>query len=58
MSHHDEARQISSAAHREKLAKAIAQAIRDQAAHGDTGTGMRPPFIKAPPSKASDPAGS
>jgi N-acetylmuramoyl-L-alanine amidase len=58
MSHHTEARQIASSAHRDKLAKAIAKAIRDQAALGDTGTGIRPPFIKAPPSKASDPRGS
>jgi N-acetylmuramoyl-L-alanine amidase len=58
MSHHAEARQIDSAAHRDKLAKAIAKAIRDQAAMGDAGTGLRPPFIKAPPSKASDPRGS
>jgi N-acetylmuramoyl-L-alanine amidase len=58
MSHHAEARQINSAAHRDKLAKAIAGAIRDQAAYGDAGTGMRPPFIKAPPSKASDSPGS
>jgi N-acetylmuramoyl-L-alanine amidase len=58
MSHHAEARQISDAAHRDRLAKAIAGAIKAQAANGDAGTGMRPPFIKAPPSKASDPAGS
>jgi N-acetylmuramoyl-L-alanine amidase len=58
MSHPAEARKINEAAHRDRLAKAIAGAIRDQAAKGDAGTGMRPPFIKAPPSKASDPAGS
>jgi N-acetylmuramoyl-L-alanine amidase len=58
MSHPAEARQISDAAHRDRLAKAIAGAIRAQAANGDAGTGLRPPFIKAPPSKASDPAGS
>lgn len=58
MSHHAEARQISDTAHRDKLAKAIAGAIRDQAANGDAGIGMPPPFIKSPPSKASDPPGS
>lgn len=58
MSHHAEARQINSPSHREKLAKAIANAIRDQAAKGDAGTGIRPLHIKAPPSKASDPPGS
>ena len=58
MSHSSEARQINSAAHREKLAKAIAGAIRAQAANGDVGTGPRPPFIKAPPSRPTDPAGS
>ncbi len=58
MSHSSEARQINSAAHREKLAKAIAGAIRAQAANGDAGTGPRPAFIKAPPSRPTDPAGS
>lgn len=58
MSNHSEAKQINDPAHRDRLAKAIAGAIRDQAANGDAGTGLRPPFIKAPPSKASDPAGS
>lgn len=58
MSHSAEARQISSATHRDRLAKAIAGAIREQAANGDAGTGMRPPHINAPLSKASDPAGS
>jgi N-acetylmuramoyl-L-alanine amidase len=58
MSNAAESRQIASADHRAKLAKAIAKAIRDQAANGDAGTGPRPIFIMAPPSKASDPAGS
>ncbi len=58
MSHPAEARQINSASHRMRLAKAIAKAIREQAAHGDAGTGPRPPFIKAPPSRPTDPAGS
>jgi N-acetylmuramoyl-L-alanine amidase len=58
MSHHAEAQQISSASHRAKLAIAIAGAIRDQAANGDAGTGLRPPFIKAPPSRPTDAPGS
>jgi N-acetylmuramoyl-L-alanine amidase len=58
MSNPAEARQISSASHRDRLAKAIAGAIKAQAANGDAGTGMRPPFIKAPPSRPTDAAGS
>lgn len=58
MSHSSESRQINSAAHREKLAKAIARAIREQAAKGDAGTGPRPRFIMAPPSRATDAPGS
>ncbi|QTN34119.1 N-acetylmuramoyl-L-alanine amidase [Akkermansiaceae bacterium] len=58
MSHPSEARQISSASHRDRLAKAIAKAIRDQAAHGDEGTGPRQRFIKAPPSRATDAPGT
>ncbi|MDE0835030.1 MAG: N-acetylmuramoyl-L-alanine amidase [Akkermansiaceae bacterium] len=58
LSNSSEARKIHSAAHREKLATAIAGAIRDQAAKGDAGTGPRPRFIKAPPSRATDAPGS
>jgi len=58
MSNSSEARQINSPAYRAKLAKAIAGAIRAQAARGDAGTGPRPPFIKAPPSRPTDPPGS
>ncbi len=58
MSHPTEARQINSPAHRQKLARAIAGAIKAQAANGDAGTGPRPPFIKSPPSRPTDPAGS
>lgn len=58
MSNASEAQQINSSAHRAKLAKAIAGAIRDQAARGDAGTGLRPPFIKAPPSRPTDAPGS
>jgi N-acetylmuramoyl-L-alanine amidase len=58
LSNSTEARQVSSASHRDRLAKAIAGAIKAQAANGDAGTGMRPPFIKAPPSSAVDAPGS
>ncbi|MFK7849526.1 MAG: N-acetylmuramoyl-L-alanine amidase [Akkermansiaceae bacterium] len=58
MSHSQESRQINSANHRQRLAEAIAKAIRDQSEKGDAGTGMRPPFIKAPPSRPTDPPGS
>lgn len=58
MSNPAEAALINSPTHRQKLARAIAGAIRDQAAYGDAGTGPRPPFIKAPPSRPTDPPGS
>ena len=58
MSNSSEARQISSSSHRARLAKAIAGAIRAQAANGDAGTGPRPPFIQAPPSRPTDAPGS
>lgn len=58
LSNASEARMISSSAHRARLAKAIAGAIRAQAANGDAGTGPRPPYIKASPSRPSDAPGS
>ncbi|MEP2776057.1 MAG: N-acetylmuramoyl-L-alanine amidase [Luteolibacter sp.] len=58
MSNSAEASLINSASHRQRLAKAIAGAIRDQAAKGDAGTGPRPAFIKAPPSRPTDAPGS
>ena len=58
MSNSAEAQKINSASHRDQLAKAIAKAIRDQAAYGDAGTGPRPGFIKSPPSRPTDAAGS
>lgn len=51
-----ESRQISDAAYRQKLATAIAGAIRTQAAVGDSGTGPLPPPLNAPPSRPSDAA--
>ncbi len=58
LSNSSEARLIASESHRDRLAKAIAGAIKAQAANGDAGTGMRPPFIKSPPSKTTDAPGS
>ncbi len=50
-----ESRQISDAGYRQKLANAIAGAIRTQAAIGDSGTGPLPRPINAPPSRPTDP---
>jgi len=49
-----EARLISDAGYRQKLANAIASAIRTQAAIGDSGTGPLPRPINAPPSRPTD----
>jgi N-acetylmuramoyl-L-alanine amidase len=49
-----EAGSLSSPSYRDKLARAIAAAIREQAAFGDGDLGPLPPFIKAPPSKNTD----
>lgn len=54
LSHPVESRLIADPAYRQKLAAAIAQAIRAQAAHGDAGTGPLPRPIYAPPSRPSD----
>jgi len=54
ISNSTEGKSISSPSYRGKLARAIAAAIREQAAEGDDGLGPLPPFIKAPPSKHSD----
>ena len=51
-----ESRQISDTSYRQKLATAIAGAIRTQAALGDAGTGALPPPLNAPPSRPSDAA--
>ena len=50
-----EASLIATPAHRERLATAIASAIRTQAARGDAGTGALPRPLFEPLSKASDP---
>lgn len=49
-----ESRQISDPGYRQKLANAIAGAIRTQAAVGDAGTGPLPPPLNAPPSRPTD----
>ena len=49
-----ESRMISDAGYRQKLAHAIAGAIRTQAANGDEGTGPLPQPINAPPSRPTD----
>ena len=49
-----ESRLVSDAGYRQKLATAIASAIRTQAAVGDAGTGPLPRPINAPPSRPTD----
>ena len=49
-----ESRMVADAGYRQKLANAIAAAIRTQAAIGDAGTGPLPLPINAPPSRPSD----
>lgn len=49
-----EASLLATPSYRDRLARAIASAIREQAAHGDTGMGPLPPPIYAPPSSAHD----
>jgi N-acetylmuramoyl-L-alanine amidase len=51
-----EAQLVSDAGYRQKLASAIASAIRTQAAVGDAGTGPLPRPINAPPSRPTDAA--
>lgn len=49
-----EARLIAEPRYRQSLAKAIASAIRQQAANGDAGTGPLPAPLNAPPSRPTD----
>ena len=49
-----ESRLVSDAGYRQKLASAIANAIRIQAAQGDAGTGPLPPPLNAPLSRPTD----
>jgi N-acetylmuramoyl-L-alanine amidase len=57
LSNSRDARLLATADYRERMAQAIARAIRDQAAYGDAGMGTLPRPIYAPPSKASDARG-
>jgi N-acetylmuramoyl-L-alanine amidase len=54
LSHPVESRLIADPAYRQKLAAAIAQAIRTQAAIGDAGTGPLPRPLYEPPSRPTD----
>jgi N-acetylmuramoyl-L-alanine amidase len=49
-----EARLCATPGYRQRMAHAIATAIREQAAMGDAGMGPLPPHIDAPPSRATD----
>lgn len=53
-----EGRSLSDPSYRSQLARAIAAAIREEAALGDADMGPLPVFIKAPPSKSTDARGS
>ena len=54
LSHPAESRLCADAEHRQKLAAAIAKAIRTQTASGDAGTGPLPRPLYEPPSRPSD----
>ena len=54
LSNREEARRCADPGYRQRLAAALAQAIRAQAALGDAGTGPLPPPLNAPPSRATD----
>jgi N-acetylmuramoyl-L-alanine amidase len=56
LSHSAESQLIQSPAYRQKLAAAIAGAIRTQSAIGDAGTGPLPPPLNQPPSRPTDSA--
>lgn len=49
-----EARLCATPAYRDRLARAIADGIREQSARGDAGMGPLPRHIDAPPSRATD----
>lgn len=49
-----EARRVNDSGYRQKLARAIADAIREQSARGDGGMGPLPPPINAPMSRPTD----
>jgi N-acetylmuramoyl-L-alanine amidase len=49
-----EAKSLANPAYRTQLTRAIAAALREQAAEGDGDLGPLPPFISAPPSQHGD----
>ena len=49
-----EAHRIADPGYRQALADAIADAIKEQSAHGDAGMGPLPPPLNAPPSRPTD----
>jgi len=54
LSNLEESRLVANPGYRQKLASAIASAIRAQASIGDAGTGPLPSPLNEPPSRASD----
>ena len=54
LSNSGESHLVADPGYRQKLANAIAGAIRTQAAIGDSGTGPLPPPLNAPPSRPTD----
>lgn len=54
LSNSTDARLASDPRHRDRLADAIASAIRETAARGDAGAGSLPAFIPSPPSRPTD----
>ena len=54
MSHAAESRLIADPGYRQRLARAVAKGIRDQAASGDAGMGPLPRPINAPLSRPTD----
>jgi N-acetylmuramoyl-L-alanine amidase len=54
ISNSHEGSRLSDSSYREKIARAVANAIREQDAEGDGALGPLPPFIKAPLSHHGD----
>lgn len=54
LSHPSESRLVAQPSYRERLARAITQAICIQSARGDAGTGPLPPPLNEPPSRPND----
>lgn len=54
LSHPAEAKLLQSADYRQKMAVAVASALREQSAKGDAGTGPLPPPLYSPPSRPTD----